>query len=90
VLNLTDDLIRRALRLPVRRLVTEPWREEQEAGREALTQAMGRIAFETNWEGLLVPSAARKDGRNLIIFPANLQTGSRLQIVNKSELPRQF
>jgi RES domain-containing protein len=90
VLNLTDDLIRQALRVPLSRLVTESWRDEQGAGREALTQVLGRIAFETNWEGLLVPSAARKSGRNLIIFPAKLRAGSRLLIVNKSELPRRF
>src|SRR5436853_7828651 len=55
-----------------RRLLDEPWRQEQESGREALTQAIGRLSFEGNWEGLLVPSAARKDGVNLIVFPANL------------------
>ena len=91
MLDLTRGTVRRVLGVSGRRLAAEPWREEQEAGREALTQAVGRLAYEADWEGLLVPSAARSGGLNLIIFPANLDPpGSWLRVINRAELPRPF
>jgi RES domain-containing protein len=89
VLDLTDGTVRRILGVSRRRLVDEPWRENQKMGREALTQAIGRLAFDAEWEGLLVPSAARRGGINLIVFPANVDApASWLRIINKAELPR--
>jgi RES domain-containing protein len=89
VLNLTDSTIRRILGVSRRRLLDEPWREKQKMGREALTQAIGRLGFDAEWEGLLVPSAARRGGINLIVFPANLDApASWLRITNKAELSR--
>lgn len=87
VLDLTKGPTRSTLRVSARRMLDEPWREEQAAGREALTQAIGRLARELDWEGLLVPSAARTDGVNLVLFPDNLARGSALEIVNAGELP---
>jgi RES domain-containing protein len=88
-LDLTDGGVRRALGVSGRRLLTEPWREEQKKGREALTQAIGRLGYEADLEGLLVPSAARKGGVNLIVFPANLDAPkSWLKVLNKGELPK--
>jgi RES domain-containing protein len=88
VLDLTDGAVRHRLGVSEQRLLDEPWRDEQKIGREALTQAIGRLAFDADWEGLQVPSAARKGGVNLIIFPANLDApGSWLTIINKAELP---
>jgi RES domain-containing protein len=89
VFDLTDGGVRRALGVSEKRFLVEPWREEQRRGREALTQAVGRLAYDADLEGLLVPSAARKGGVNLIIFPANLDPPkSWLRIINKGELPR--
>ena len=88
VLDLTDGKTRSALRVSERRILDEPWREEQKAGREALTQAVGRIGHELGWEAFLVPSAARRGGLNLIIFPANLSRQSSLEIINVGDLPR--
>jgi len=88
VLDLTNGKTRSALRVSERRILDEPWREEQKAGREALTQALGRIGQELGWEAFLVPSAARRGGVNLIIFPANLSRRSSLEIINVGELPR--
>jgi RES domain-containing protein len=89
ILNLTNSAIRRLLGVSERRLRDEPWRTMQKKGREALTQALGRLAFDAGWEGILVSSAASKNGVNLIIFPANLDApGSWLQIMRKDDLPR--
>jgi hypothetical protein len=64
------------------------WRADAEARREALPQAIGRLAWIAKWEGLLVPSAADPKGTNLIIFPGNLDAPrSYLVIVNRDLLP---
>ena len=76
--DLTDGGARRILRVSRRRLCGEPWRRAAEAGREALTQAIGRAAFEAGLEALLVPSAASRAGANLVVFPERLRPGSRL------------
>jgi RES domain-containing protein len=87
ILDLTQGEIRNALKISLRRLLEEPWREPQRQGQEALTQALGRVAYDGEGEGLLVPSAARRDGRNLVFFPANLLAGSWMEIINRAALP---
>lgn len=87
-LDLTHGKTRSALRVSERRMLSEPWRDEQKAGRESLTQALGRLAHELGWEGLLVPSAARRGGTNLIVFRANLSRRSSLEIIKVDDLPR--
>jgi RES domain-containing protein len=88
VLDLTRIEVRRSLRLSRRRLLDEPWRELQQQGQEALTQAIGRLAWEAEWEGLLVPSAARSGGVNVVVFPANLNPpASWITILNRGQLP---
>jgi RES domain-containing protein len=90
-LDLRDGDTRRVLGVSERRMLDEPWREKQKKGREALTQAIGRLAFEADIQGLLVPSAARRGGFNLILFPANLDPPkSWLRIINRGELPRKM
>ena len=78
LVDLTDGSVRRTLRVSRRRLRAEPWRRAADAGREALTQAIGRSAFEAGLEALLVPSAADRAGSNLIVFPEALRPASRL------------
>jgi len=88
VLNLTDAAPRKVLGLSRRRLTSEDWRAFNAAGREALTQALGRLAWEAEWEGLLVPSAADAGGVNLVAFPGNLlPPASYLLIINRDQLP---
>lgn len=87
VIDLTDEKILAALGLTRQRLLRCRWRQNMDAGREALTQAVGRIAFEAGLEGLVVPSAQARKGQNLVIFPSNLQTSSSLTIQNVQELP---
>jgi RES domain-containing protein len=88
-MDLNDRDIRKLLRVSRRQLVNSPWREEQKHGREALTQAIGRLVFAAGCDGLLVPSAVRTGGLNLIVFPDHLKPpASRLKIINERDLPR--
>ena len=88
VLDLRDGDVRRVLVVSEKRLLSEPWREEQKKGREALTQAIGRLAYELGIEALLVPSAALKGGSNLLVFPANLDPPKIwLRIVDRRQSP---
>ena len=88
VLDLRDGDVRRVLRVSARRMITEPWRTEQSDGREALTQALGRLTFDFDIQALQVPSAARKGGSNVVVFPANLDPPqSWLRVMNRGELP---
>jgi RES domain-containing protein len=85
VLNLTDGRLRRTLGVSWRRLMAA-WRPDQERGREALTQAVGRLARETGFQAILYKSARRSGGLNLAIFPDRLPPGE-LVVVNQHKLP---
>lgn len=86
-LDLTDGRVRRTLGLSRERVTSEPWEQLPRRGREAITQAVGRLAHAAGFEGLLVPSAVSgsKD-RNLVVFPGQLLSGSRLEIVHAEQL----
>lgn len=86
VLDLRDGAIRRRLQVSLDRILTMDWRKEVRAGREPITQAVGRAAAEVGLEGLLVPSAADAEGHNLIIFPTNLKYGGELRVLNAYSL----
>jgi RES domain-containing protein len=87
ILDLTDVAVLKALRLRKRDLVDCDWEAEQLAGREALTQAVARAAFETFAEGLLVPSARLAGGVNVIVFPTHLQPPSSIQPLHEAAIP---
>ncbi len=84
VLDLTRGIVRRHLRVSRRRMVEEEWRRIQNRGREALTQAIGRAAHGAGLEALHVPCAALADGSNLVIFPENLATTSRVAVFDEA------
>lgn len=63
------------------------WRAENAAGREGLTQALGRAAFAAGFHGIIVPSAARCGLGNLNIFPDNLNNACKLSICRAEKLP---
>jgi RES domain-containing protein len=86
LLDLTDESVLRELDMTRQRLLRCRWRESMHKGREALTQAIGRIAFEAGLEGLFVPSAQARKGKNLVVFPDNLQKASSLTIQNVAKL----
>jgi RES domain-containing protein len=86
-LDLTDGRVRRALRISRDRMLAEPWWLLQDEGREALTQALGRLARDHGFMALLAPSAARPRGANVVIYPDRIAAGCRLAIVNPDRLP---
>jgi RES domain-containing protein len=71
-LDLRDPAVLGALDLSLNDLVKE-WEEEQTAGREAFTQALGRACFEAGIDCLLVPSARLTGQSNLVAFPEALR-----------------
>ena len=85
VLDLSVPAIRRRLRLSLKDLAVDWW-SEQEAGKEALTQAVGRAAYAAGFEAVLLPSWRQKRGLNLNIFPKKLQAGSSVKIVAEADL----
>jgi len=88
VLDLRRGPVRSALKVSADRLTAEQWWKLQERGKEALTQAIGRLAWHAKWQALIVPSAARRGGANLIVFPANLEPPeSWLRIHKPYDLP---
>ena len=68
ILRMDDADVQSRLGLAVDQLRGD-WRKLQDAGQEAVTQAAGRAAWTLGLEGLMVPSAWRADGVNLVVFP---------------------
>jgi len=84
ILDLSDGAIRKSLGLTLKAMRDDPWREENVAGRESLTQALGRAVFKLALEGLVVPSC---DGeRNVVWFPQHLGSESVVKIRNLQKL----
>lgn len=86
VLDLTDPAVRRRLGITKKNLTAPNWVKSQNAGQEAFTQQIGRLAREAGFEAILVPSAVAR-GKNLDIFPDRLLSGSSLEVVNRQNLP---
>ncbi len=86
-LDFTDGRVRRTLQISRDRMLAEPWWSLQDQGREALTQALGRLAREHGVVALLVPSAARPRGTNVVIYPDRITANDHLAIVNPERLP---
>jgi filamentous hemagglutinin len=86
ILDLTAVHIRNILQVTAEQLKA-PWRRTQNQGREALTQAIGRLTREAGFEGLLVPSAPLSGGTNLITFPKRELIGSSVEVVNPERFP---
>jgi RES domain-containing protein len=87
VLNLMQGHIRQRLGLSLQRMIEEEWWLRQAQDEEAITQALGRVAWEARLEGLVVPSAAHPSVRGLVYFPDHKQPGSVLEIIHPEELP---
>jgi len=86
VLDLREGGIRQRLRVSEERILSVDWRKEVRAGREPITQMIGRAAYETDWEGIIVPSAAAANGHNLLIFPDKLRPGNSITVLHADRL----
>jgi len=69
-------------------LLTEDWRKVNDAGKESLSQALGRAAHKAGAEALLAPSAVVGGVFNLVVFVENLLPESAILIENQAELDR--
>ncbi len=87
LLDLTDGSIRQRLGVSLQRMIHEDWRQTNVAGRQAITQRIGRCAFEAGLEGILVPSAVDATGKNIVWFPSNLLPASEVAVQNADQLP---
>jgi RES domain-containing protein len=85
ILDLCQEGLRRRLNVTLEDLA-QPWWPVQEAGNEALTQALGRAAFEAGFEAVMLPSVARKGGINLNVFPEKLRPESSLAVLAEEDL----
>jgi hypothetical protein len=64
----------------------EPWWPAQEAGKEALTQAVGHAAYVAGFEAVMLLSVREKGGVNLNVFPEKLRAGSVVRVLAETEL----
>jgi RES domain-containing protein len=86
VLDLTAHGCLRILRVTQKQLISLDWASEQQTGAEALTQAIGRLAWEEKLEAIIV-SSARANGANLVLFPNRRRRGSSWKIQGVRDLP---
>ncbi len=82
VLDLRSGSLRQRLRVSRDRMVALDWRSVDGRDRVAVTQVLGWAAYSLGLEGLLVPSAVRRQGTNLVAFPENLQPTSVLRVLS--------
>lgn len=87
VLDLTQPAMRRKLGLTLAELASEDWRKLLAAGRESLTQALGRAVAASGNSGLIVRSAAVPRAVNVVVFPRTART-DRLAVVAGRKLAR--
>lgn len=86
VLDLSDGRVRKALGVTRSQLLDDTWRTTKK--HESLTQAIGRLAFEAEFEALIVPSSAALGATNLVVFPGNVVPPlGFVRIVHRDKLP---
>lgn len=87
LLDVTDARIRRRLGFRLDELLGEDWQAIQYGGEESWTQAIGRGALLSGFEGLLAQSARHRGGKNVVVFPKNLLPTSSVELMASDELP---
>jgi RES domain-containing protein len=88
VLDLSSPTALKTLGVTRKQLAAVDWEAEMDAGDEALTQAIGRLAFDEELEGIIVPSSRTVGGKNLVLFPGRRLAGSSWKIAGARELPK--
>jgi RES domain-containing protein len=87
VLDLSSNETLQRLGLTREEFADCDWQREQSEGREALTQCIGRLAWEARVEAIMVPSRTVADGANLVLFPGRRRTGCSWRIQGVRKLP---
>jgi RES domain-containing protein len=87
VVDLTSPDTLKALKVTASEIVRVDWEAEQAAGREAVTQAIGRAAFEHLAEGLIVPSARLEGGVNIVYYPSHTRGGTLIHTLDEANIP---
>ena len=86
VVDLTERANRKRMQIAESRLLGCDWRKDMAGGVDALPQLVGRAAKEAGLEAIVVRSAEDKNGRNLVVFPANLRKSSQLTVLDPDKL----
>lgn len=78
-----------SLAITVEEITKLDWRKIRDEGGVAITQAIGVLAYDEGFEGLLVPSAAAPGtkGVNLLYFPDRLPMDRKPELINPRDLP---
>jgi RES domain-containing protein len=87
VLDLTMPAMRRNMGVTLAELASEDWRKLLAAGRESLTQAVGRAVVASGGSGLLVRSSAVPRGVNVVMFPG-INVGDCSEVVGGDRLEK--
>lgn len=69
-------------------LLSEDWREANDFGCEAITQALGRAAHDCGADGLLTPSARISGATNIVFFLESIIADASVKILGQDELDR--
>ncbi len=80
VLDLRDGGVRQALGVSRQRMLEARWEQENAAGHESISQAVGRAVAAAGFTAMVVPSAAVAGAANLVVFPERLRARDRAEV----------
>jgi len=86
-LDLRDGQVRKALVLSEDTIKNLDWREENQHGREAVTQAWSAVIALCGFEAVIVPSAADPGGTNVVVYPGNLLASGIFAVMDAVKWP---
>ncbi len=89
-IDLSTEAVLKPIGLSRESLCSYDWLKVQTTGKLALTQVIGKTAWEQGIEILKVPSAADPSGINWVLFPENFKKGSRLLLHLPNDWPNQI
>lgn len=79
-LDVRDGGVRQALGVSRQRMLEARWEQENAAGHESISQAVGRAVAAAGFTAMVVPSAAVTRGANLVVFPELLGARDRVEV----------